>query len=482
MKIFFSIVGAWILLISCTFLPENEKTFHELAENYALFMIEEGRDRYGEVHSPVFLSMLDRANDSLIISPEERLDFDRATTGIRNSDRSLNGANPFNDESLYVLLHKLSEDKSDPKFAEAADQSLSWLIENTQHPQTKLIGWGEHLGYRCDLDEIVRHPDSNWGHLKHEIHGYWNLWPKVFDLEPEAAIDYAYSFWNYHVYDKESGLHAHQTRYDIFEPDSGYVFPRMAGHMIYLWTLAYNTADDSTVKEDMVHYIDRIVTTHNERRQETSKVLPFLHPQEGVVYKPFGNMEAAYEIHRAMALNLPDTILNKLQEYNRLTDQCFTQIHNKIDAGTVDLADTLLNVKKVNSSNLWCNSYGKATSLAKNGVKLFQRYRQNKHEFFKKIALRIADQYIGSYPECHEHTLRPEALSSAIDLQLYAYQVTDQDRYLQQAFDFGEMAKELFMDDASPLPKVFSEKFDHYEAITGGADLMLSFYHLSNYQ
>ncbi len=465
-----------ILLSTCA---NKKNEYYELAKNYADYMVEKGRDHYGEVHSPVFLAMLNRSTDSIIANPEESVYFERAVTGIRNSDRALNGANPFNDEGLYTLLYNLSEDTDDPKYKKVADQSLSWLIRNTQHHETKLIGWGEHLGYRCDLDQIVRHPDSQWGHLKHEIHGYWSLWPKVFILEPQAMTEYAYAFWNYHVYDQEAGIHAHQTRYDTFNPDSGYVFPRMAGHMIYLWTLAHNSSDDQKVRSDMVGYIDKIVTTHNQRRIEKTKVLPFLHPKEGVVYKPYGNLEAAYEIHRAMSLNLPDTIQSKLQQFNQFTDGCFIQVQQQVDKGAVVLADTLLNIIKVDSTNLWCNSYGKANALARGGVELMNRYLQNKNESLKKLALRTADLYLDSQPLCNEYHLRPDAVSAAIDLQIYAFEITGEAKYLEQALKFGTMAKDIYMDETSPLPKVFGEEFHHYEAITGGADLMLSFYNLA---
>lgn len=464
------------LFYSCS---GSDNEYYELATDYADFMIEQGLDTYGEIQAPVFLSMLDRTTNSIINNPEESVYFDRATTGIRVSDRSLNGANPFNDEGLYNLLYMLSEETKDPKYEQAADQSLSWLIRNTQHPETKLIGWGEHLGYRCDLDQIVRHPDSNWGDLKHEIHGYWTLWPKVFELEPSAAIDYAYGFWNYHVYDQEAGIHAHQTRYDTFEPDSGYVFPRMAGHMIYLWSLAYKTTDDQKVKTDMIGFIDKIVTTHNQRRNAVTKVLPFLHPKEGVVYKPYGNIESAYEIHRSFSLNLPDSIQNKLRQFTSYTDGCFIQVHQKVELGRVALADTLLNIIKVDSANLWCNSYGKASSLARGGLELMKRYLQNGNDLFKDLGLGIADLYLGSRPVCVDYYLRPTALSAAIDLQIHAYELTENKQYLDQALAFGAMAKDMFMDESSPLPKVFAEKFDHYEAISGGADLMLSFYNLA---
>ena len=108
-----------------------------------------------------------------------------------------------------------------------------------------------------------------------------------------------------------------------------------------------------------------------------------------------------------------------------------------------------------------------------------KRYLQNGNDLFKDLGLGIADLYLGSRPVCDDYYLRPTALSAAIDLQIHAYELTENKQYLDQALAFGEMAKDMFMDESSPLPKVFAEKFDHYEAISGGADLMLSFYNLA---
>lgn len=470
------IIAFALWLGSCS---EHVNEYRKLAVDYADYMIDKGRDHYGEVHAPVFLSMLNRTTDSIFKKPEENLYFDRSETGIRNIDRSLNGSNPFNDEGLYKLLYELSDDTGDEKYEKAADESLQWFILHTQHPGTKLIAWGEHLGYRCDLDDIVKHEENSWGHLKHEIHGYWSLWEKVFELTPEAAIEYAYAYWMYHVYDKDSVLHAHQTRYDTFDPDSGYIFPRMAGHMSYIWALAYRHSSNDTVKNDMCTFIDKTITTHNAKRSEKTKALFFYHPKEGIVFKPNGNMEGAYEVHRAMQIVLPDTILQKLEKYNKFSDQSICEVLQKPGKGVVSLADTLSNVISVDSTNLWCNSYGKASSLARRGVNLMRRYSQNNHQVYKNKALEIADQYIGQNPACSDYLLRPQALSAAIELQLDAHRITHDSKYLEQAFKFGNFAKNLFFDEKSPLPKVFSEKFNHYEAITGGADLMLSFYKLS---
>ncbi|MHC4867135.1 MAG: hypothetical protein ACYTEX_23900, partial [Planctomycetota bacterium] len=83
-----------------------------------------------------------------------------------------------------------------------------------------------------------------------------------------------------------------------------------------------------------------------------------------------------------------------------------------------------------------------------------------------------ASRYLTSNPDLGI-TLYPGAIANAILHMLAAYELTDQQKYIERADYFGRQAVEIFMDENSPLPKASSEH-DHYEAITGGDDLMMA--------
>jgi len=55
--------------------------------------------------------------------------------------------------------------------------------------------------------------------------------------------------------------------------------------------------------------------------------------------------------------------------------------------------------------------------------------------------------------------------------------LTGDDKYLERADCFGQMAVALFFDATSPLPKV-SKKHDWYEELSGGPNLVETMFKL----
>jgi len=69
--------------------------------------------------------------------------------------------------------------------------------------------------------------------------------------------------------------------------------------------------------------------------------------------------------------------------------------------------------------------------------------------------------------------LYPGSMVDIILHMLAAYEFTGQQKYIERADDFGRQAVEIFVDEDSPLRKISSE-VDHYEAITGGDNLVIA--------
>ena len=452
-----------------------------LARAYADAMLAQGRDRYGPVHAPVFAVMLDREAMRLLDDPERTVPFTREEVGLRAIDRSWNAANPDNDTGLHELLYRLSEDTGDVRYAEAADSSLRWFLENTQHGETGLLAWGEHTAWRLDEERPTRHPKNRWADLKHELHPVWPLWPDVFRLAPDAATRYADALWQQHVYDKKRGLHAHQARYDTYAPDSGFVFPRMAGNLVYVWALAYTHADDPDVQERMRQRIMHLARTENARRHPATGALYRLHPQEGVEYAALSDLEGVTDAHRALSLPLPDSVKKIIRAWGAASDETILRLHTDPadTVGFVYRADpATLTPTSYFGDNLWCSRYGQAIPLASLARKMAKRYEQTGRDGYRAFTRWAANRYAGAEPSCEIYPLWPSALADAIGLLLEAHNLTGEARYLSEADRLGRRAVDLFLDDTSPLPKVFSRGFDHYEALSGGADLMLALYEL----
>lgn len=137
---------------------------------------------------------------------------------------------------------------------------------------------------------------------------------------------------------------------------------------------------------------------------------------------------------------------------------------------TVRYADSLY-------TPLWGEGYGTTTS-AEMGNLMRLRFGQTNDAGYRALFIAAANLYLTTEPDgASGSAIQPASLASAIDLMLNAWLLTKNPAYLDRAKHFGMLASSLFLDEASPLPKVTS-RHDWYESITGGDDLMLSFYRL----
>lgn len=90
---------------------------------YADAMIENGRDTYGREHSPLFASALDRSTMRLG-SKESFGDI----PGVRDHDRSLEGANPQEDMALYSIMYELTRLTGKERYEKEADKALEYFF------------------------------------------------------------------------------------------------------------------------------------------------------------------------------------------------------------------------------------------------------------------------------------------------------------------------------------------------------------------
>ncbi|MBM4024140.1 MAG: hypothetical protein FJ280_01885 [Planctomycetes bacterium] len=82
-----------------------------------------GVDRWGDEHTGMLISLLDRKTLApFAVMPQ-------APRGIRSGDRvSLHGANYNTDQNLYQTLYGLSRVTGDPRYAKAADTALAAFL------------------------------------------------------------------------------------------------------------------------------------------------------------------------------------------------------------------------------------------------------------------------------------------------------------------------------------------------------------------
>lgn len=150
---------------------------------YADYMIEHGRDRYGKVHSPLFVTVLNRRTGKAFQAPYPHVITKPYAPGLRRDhkmrpyDRTYQGSNPLEDIPLYELLYRYTDLTGDKRYAEEADKSIAYFFEKGWSPRTKLPGWGSHMYYDVNSDMAVfAGGNPNGGYGGHEYN--YERWPK----------------------------------------------------------------------------------------------------------------------------------------------------------------------------------------------------------------------------------------------------------------------------------------------------------------
>lgn len=455
------------------------QAFLDIARNYADAMITHGRDRYGDVHTPMFAAALSRET----MQPGNREEFG-SIKGVREIDRSLGGANPFDDLALYALLFHLTETTGDPSYSEKATMALEYFFQHTQSPETGLFAWGDHIYWDF-------HTNSMGGYRFHELGGAWPFRDLIYELAPEQAWQFALGLWNHQVADHETGNFSRHTLYEEHGPQKNRDFPRYAGQMILIWADAWSRPENAE-REDrdvMLQAISTLVGRMEHNLKLGSAGYLVAHVEADYVW-PFNNLEMARSVWEAIPLvsGADDELTNRMRSLALRQDKDLLRApHQIMDGG--GFATTLhsetgeTRVRSMNKpySSTWSTGYGHGVH-AEYGNRLLGRYRQLLDEYpemanqFRLFALTAADKYLTAEPDPADF-VTPRIFANIITLMMDAWHLTGNRDYLERAELYGSKAVSFFMEDGNPLPKA-SNQHHHYEAKTGGADLMFAFFAL----
>jgi hypothetical protein len=502
--------------------------YTQYAIDYADAMINYGRDTYGSVQSPLFASAMKRGTPTtnpelLATNWNERVSMERTyggaskrLEGIRMGDRCISGGNVAHDEGLYKLLYGLAGITGNGTYAQQANNALGWWLSNAQESTTNLMMWGEHTGWDFyndrriiqyqfnydgigDNEDVPLWPTQGWNssgdHYDpaakfrhnadgfHEFYDNWTLWDECLAVNDTVVRDYATGLWNHQIHNQSTGAFDRHAMIDNTDwEDWGNEFPRHGGFYIETWARSYASTSDSGFRSEMIDAIETLVDSFENRRNVAGFV-----PAGGSsmdTYWGTSTLELAIQSHTASLVIDDPTTIAKLRQLAQHIDQDY---HN---ASTED---------QDFGHAQWAKGYGQETD-ANTALFCLERYHQldssdpNKQAYLN-LALAAADGYLTSNPldavgdtenteddddnNVPDYTdgtiyhLYPGALADAIDLMLEAFALTGDQTYLDRAEYFGDEAITLFFDGDSALPKA-SQRSDHYESVTGGADLMLS--------
>ena len=435
--------------------------FTGVVYNYANSMLEHGRDTYGPQKTGLFLSALDRQTlGPLNTRPA-------APAGIREGDRPgpaggpLVGANPQLDENLLRLLYFLKGLSGEDRYPQAADSALKWFLENSQSPATGLLPWGKHLSWNVMADEVAS------GHLEavHEFARPWLLWPRCFELAPDACKEFALGLWNSQIADHETGAFNRHASFDKSSPVAGMDFARHAGFYIRTWAEAYAYTQEQT----FLTAIDVLLKRYEKKR----------HPNSGLIEVKSGSSKANSALSLSLGIDcegaarrVPEPLRTRLRRFALCEDEVFCSLaHDLKSKGGFALSLDLAAGKPDGSfSSLWDAKYGAFTTAAV-AMMCVSRYHNTGTTAYRDLIVAAADTYMDSLP-ADDCGAWPMTFGHAISLELAAFGATARKEYHDRAFRLGEIAVEKFFDNGA-LPRA-SLKTNHYESITGADTLVLA--------
>lgn len=468
-----------------------------IARAYADYMIERGRDTYGEVHSPLFMTVLNRRTAKPFKAPYPHVIAKPYAPGLRRDhkmrpyDRTYAGSNPLQDLPLYGLLYRLSEVTGDSRYGEEADRSISWFLEHGWSPKTKLPAWGSHMYYHVEKDMAVyANGNPNSGYGGHEYNCVWPYW----DHNPDALKRLAGALWDRHINNKETG---HFDRHSD-EGKGGKEFPQTGSCFMDIWAREYGRSGDPEMKE----HIQTLLTLYRSMRDSETGAMSWC-TDEGPGRHDFSNVH----MNLFMATTLQDAaghlaerdpeLAREILDFVRfIDDELLSNDYDEIldIAGKGVLAWYRVADRKARSEGMtpapegvddsvgfplktsdgkpaaslyYLTPWFPGRSYAEFGTKLKDRHLrcEEKHKAtYRRALLDIADIYMTILPEV-QFAQYPDNISDVVEILRYVYRLTNDAMYLRRADQMMKLGLKLFFDDVSLLPKITNFD-DWYESST----------------
>ena len=168
-------------------------------------LLQSGTDRYGEVTSPILVSILDVDTREC---PRDPAKLDEDFRVVRRGRRNPAGANLLTDQPLIRAMFRLSQATDNPRYADAAGAYMDYYLTHLVD-EKGLFWWGWHRHYDVFADRFEGH-NGNF----HEIHAIHRIaWEKLWEVNPEATQREIEAIWEWHVVDKSTGeINRHSDR------------------------------------------------------------------------------------------------------------------------------------------------------------------------------------------------------------------------------------------------------------------------------
>ncbi len=195
-------------------------------------LMEHGTDRYGAIHSPILVNILDVRTRTC---PEVPLPLDEPFRAIRRGRRGPAGANLYPDQPAIRAILALSQATGDQRYAKFAHECVGYYLKNLVDDKG-FFWWGWHRHYDVYRDEMTGHSGNH-----HEIHIQQIIWPELWQVDSEAVRREIQAAWQWHVIDKTTGeVNRHGDGH------RGCDFAMSGGELLHAFAFLHNKTGDAT--------------------------------------------------------------------------------------------------------------------------------------------------------------------------------------------------------------------------------------------
>ncbi|NUN96248.1 MAG: hypothetical protein HUU16_08740 [Candidatus Omnitrophica bacterium] len=239
--------------------PEKAARYRDAVKSCLDKLLEFGTDRYGPVHTPMLMSILDIRTGE---SPKEPLVLD----GLIRSEGRLHRRNPagadlWDDQPLVRTLFAFSELTDNPRYAHAAEDYIRVYFERSIK-DNGLLAWGTHIFYDAYEDRPGGDQD---GKGPHEILVLCANWDRMWKVTPEGVRKEIEGIWEWHLVDRETGEH---NRHD--DKSRGCDFAFSGGSFLHAFAFLHSKTGDPR----HLDWARKIADRHWNARNPTTNLAP----------------------------------------------------------------------------------------------------------------------------------------------------------------------------------------------------------------
>ncbi len=244
----------------------SDSSYTEHVQECVDLLLAHGTDRYGAVHAPILVSILDVETRTCPDIPETLDEYFRVT---RRDRRSPAGSNLLTDQPTLRAMYVLSEITGNGDYAAFADRYANYVMKNLVDEQG-FFWWGWHRHYDVFTDSMKGHnPDqAKWGAsvIPHEIHAMNGIvWDRLWATDKGAVSKEIEAIWKWHIINKKTG---EPNRHG--DGNKGCDFTMSGGAFIEAFAFMYSKTKD----QRWLDHAKLVANYYWERKDPQTNLLP----------------------------------------------------------------------------------------------------------------------------------------------------------------------------------------------------------------